>query len=141
MLAYMHRRVLVGIAAACVALVLGGAADAAVIARGTLVSIGGEPAAGVATLAMRPDGARTLTFTKSAIGPGPALHIYLVAGTVNTSSDVKVFKDLGRLKRTTGTQSYSIPRGLDTRRFRTAVVWCADFNVAFGKALLTQVKR
>ena len=137
----MQRRFVAVLVGTSVALVLATIASAAVVARGAFVSIGGEPAAGNVTLVALPNGSRFLRFTKSAIGPGPALHIYLVAGNVNASSDVKVFKDLGRLKATTGSQSYAIPRGLDTRRFRTVVVWCAEFKVAFGRVLLKPVNQ
>ena len=136
----MQRRFIALLVALSAALTFATAAGAAILARGTFVSFGGEPAAGAVTLVALPDGGRVLRFTKSAIGPGPALHIYLVAGNVNASADVKVYKDLGRLKATKGSQSYTIPRGLDTRRFRTVVVWCAEFKVAFGKALLKLVK-
>ena len=137
----MQRSVVVFLVGSAAAFAFAASAGAAIIARGAFVSIGDEPAAGVVTLVAVPGGGRVLRFTKSAIGPGPALHIYLVAGNVNASADVKVFKDLGRLKATRGSQSYTIPRGLDTRRFHTVVVWCAEFKVAFGRALLTPVRR
>lgn len=117
-------------------LVLATYASAGVISRGMFTSINNEPAAGNVTLVKLADGRRLLRFTNSAIGPGPRLHVYLVAGTVGGSADVKVFKDLGPLKATTGSQSYSVPRSVDSKRFRTVVIWCAEFSVAFGKAVL-----
>jgi Electron transfer DM13 len=124
------------------ALGLATTADAAgkPVARGKFVSIDNEPAAGNVALVRLASGKRVLRFTKSAIGPGPALRIYLVKGTVRGNKDVRTFRDLGPLKATTGSQSYAVPRRLDTRRFRSVVVWCADFSVAFGSALLKPVQ-
>ena len=135
----MQRRLVAVLISIAAAITLVASAGAAVIARGTFVSIDNEPAAGNVTVVKIANGSRILRFTKTAIGPGPALRIYLVAGIVNASTDVKVFRDLGRLKATTGSQSYTIPRSVDVRRFRTVVVWCADFSVAFGKAVLRPV--
>jgi hypothetical protein len=119
-----------------VASALASPASAGVIARGSFKSLNNEPAAGNVAIVKLANGKRVLRFTNSAIGPGPALRIYLVAGTVRGDADVKRFVDLGALKSTTGTQSYAIPRTVDTRRYRTVVVWCADFAVAFGAAAL-----
>jgi Electron transfer DM13 len=129
--------------AALSALGVAATADAAAkpVARGKFVSIDNEPAAGKVVLVRLANGKRVLRFTKSAIGPGPALRIYLVAGTVKGNKDVRVYRDLGALKKTTGSQSYPVPRGVNTLRFRSVVVWCADFSVAFGSAVLRPVKQ
>ena len=132
----MTRRLFAAFAAAAITASLAGTASAGVIARGTLVSVNNEPAAGTVSVVKLASGARRLQISRSAIGPGPALHIYLVAGTVRKNADVNRFKDLGALKATTGAQSYTIPRGVDIRRYRTVVVWCADFSVIFGTAPL-----
>jgi hypothetical protein len=125
---------LLGVLAAMLA--VAGAVDAASISRGSFVALNNERASGLATLVRLKSDKVVLRVTKSDIKPGPALHVYLVAGTVKADRDVKRFVDLGPLKATSGTHSYVVPRKVDTTRFRTVVIWCADFSVAFGKAVL-----
>lgn len=65
--------------------------------------------------------------------PGPDLKVYLVAGRYE-GGDIDDFVDLGGLKGNKGTQQYDVPRGIDTRRYSTVVIWCRAFSVAFGAA-------
>ena len=41
---------------------------------------------------------------------------------------------LGPLKGFTGSHEYSIPAGVDTEDYNTALIWCDQFNVPIGKA-------
>ena len=46
------------------------------------------------------------------------------------------FIDLGDLKGNIGPQNYEIPEGVDLSRYKTVVIWCVRFGVAFGAAEL-----
>jgi hypothetical protein len=43
---------------------------------------------------------------------------------------------LGRLQKTKGKQQYKIPDGVDITKFKSAVIWCRQFNATFGYAPL-----
>ncbi|CAN5332950.1 DM13 domain-containing protein [soil metagenome] len=60
---------------------------------------------------------------------GPDLRVYLSATTGATS-----FVNLGKLKSTTGKQSYEIPAGTDLAKFKFVLIWCQQFSVLFGKS-------
>jgi hypothetical protein len=47
---------------------------------------------------------------------------------------------LGSLKGASGAQAYEIPAGTDLDTFRSVVVWCEDFSVAFGAASYADVE-
>ena len=73
------------------------------------------------------------------VGPGPKFHVYLVP-EANITPDTRVqdtmFVDLGRLKAFTGGQNYSIPAGVDLRKFSSVVIWCEQFDVLISPAAL-----
>ena len=46
------------------------------------------------------------------------------------------FIDLGDLKGNIGPQNYEIPEDVDLSRYKTVVIWCVRFGVAFGAAEL-----
>ena len=43
---------------------------------------------------------------------------------------------LGRLKRFSGAQSYTIPKNINLADYKSAVIWCRKFNATFGAAKL-----
>jgi hypothetical protein len=74
------------------------------------------------------------------VGPGPKYHVYLVPeGDVTPDSRVEetMFVDLGRLKAFSGGQNYPIPKGLNLSDYKSAVIWCEQFNVLISPATLT----
>jgi hypothetical protein len=75
-----------------------------------------------------------LTLTDFETDPGPDLRVYLVTGDAGKLGDTV---DLGALKGNRGNQQYAVARSIDTERYRTVVVWCRAFSVAFGSARLT----
>jgi hypothetical protein len=105
------------------------------VAQGSFESLA-HSAEGRARLIETPGGKRYLTLTDFEVDNGPDLRVYLVAGDARQESDVDDFEDLGGLKGNKGNQQYEIPRGLDIRRYRTAMVWCRAFSVAFARAPL-----
>ena len=84
------------------------------------------------------DGKRILRFEDFSTSNGPDVRVYL--SSAPASSDGDRFDDhyveLGELKGNIGNQNYTIPASLDLARYRTAVVWCKRFSVAFGAAPL-----
>jgi Electron transfer DM13 len=88
---------------------------------------------GRATLIRLAEGGRVLTLTDFETDPGPDLRVYLVTGDADDLGDVV---DLGALKGNRGDQQYEVKRSVDAERYRTVVIWCRAFSVAFGSARL-----
>lgn len=88
---------------------------------------------GKATLIRLAEGGRVLTLTDFETDPGPDLRVYLVTGDVD---DLGGVVDLGGLKGNRGDQQYDVKRSVDAERYRTVVIWCRAFSVAFGSARL-----
>lgn len=104
------------------------------IESGTFVS-GEHASRGRAAVVRLPDGSRILTFTRFSTSPGPDLRVRLVPGN-STDGTTPGTLDLGSLKGNQGNQQYEIPGSADLARYRTAVVWCRAFTVAFASARL-----
>ena len=82
------------------------------------------------------DGRRYVRFEGFHTSNGPALKVYLSAapatGPAGTFDDRYV--DLGDLKGNIGAQNYAIPRAVRLAGYRSVVVWCKRFGVAFAAA-------
>ncbi len=69
---------------------------------------------------------------------GPDLDVYL--STAPPDAAAERFTDdlvnLGDLRGNVGSQNYEIPADVDLSRYRTVVIWCVRFGVAFGVAEL-----
>jgi hypothetical protein len=95
-------------------------------------------AAGTATLVRKAEGGRVLTLTDFEVANGPDLRVYLVPGDGKDTGD-KI--DLGGLKGNIGNQQYEVPDDADTpAKYRTVVIWCRSFSVAFARATLENEK-
>ena len=57
---------------------------------------------------------------------GPALFVYLGNG--------KPQKRIGKLKATSGSQSYAVPSSIDPRQYANLYIYCVPFNAIFGSA-------
>jgi hypothetical protein len=90
-------------------------------------------AKGTATVVRRASGDRVLTLTHFAVNNGPDLRVYLAPGD---GKDVGKHIDLGGLKGNKGNQKYDVPGSADIGRYRTVVIWCRSFTVAFARATL-----
>jgi hypothetical protein len=84
------------------------------------------------------DGRRYVRFEDFHTSNGPALKVYLSAAPANGPGDAfdDRYVNLGDLKGNIGEQNYAIPRDVDLARYRSVVVWCARFHVAFAAAPL-----
>ncbi|MCW2603451.1 MAG: secreted protein [Pseudonocardiales bacterium] len=69
---------------------------------------------------------------------GPDLHVYLspLEHTAGMHAFGEDAVELGQLKGNLGNQNYLIPVDLDIANYRTVVIWCKRFAVAFGAAPL-----
>ena len=89
---------------------------------------------GTATFVTADDGSTLVTFTGFATDPGPDLFVYLSTQDPAVGGQLGDVVDLGRLKGNKGDQQYVIPAGTDLSTYRTVVVWCRAFDVAFVTA-------
>ena len=74
------------------------------------------------------------------VGPGPDFHVYLVPKqNVRSEADVSdtMFVDLGKLRSFEGSQKYTIPGGVDLKKYPSVVIWCQQFGVLISPADLT----
>lgn len=134
-------RTLLATAVALAALPAGAqAATPRTLWRGTFASLGGHSISGTAKVVRLRDGRRRLVLRPFSTESGPDLRVWLVAGRVPVSGAVPSYRSVGRLARTSGAQSYAIGRRVDLSRFKSVVVWCEDFSVAFGAARLARVR-
>ena len=83
-------------------------------------------------------GKRILLLTDFETSNGPDVRVLLIAAGDATDSDTVTNSapvELGRLKSTSGDQSYSVPAGLDLAKYRAVTIWCLGVN--FGTAPLS----
>ncbi len=58
---------------------------------------------------------------------GPDLHVYLA-----TNTSAAAFLDLGKLKSTSGNQTYDITGNPDLKNYKYVIIWCKAFSIYFG---------
>ena len=107
-------------------------------ATGTFVDRS-HPTRGRAVVLAEEDGRRVLRFERFATDNGPDLNVYLSSAAPDAPAGAldDDIVDLGDLKGNIGDQNYEVPPEVDLDRYRTVVVWCVRFSVAFGTAGLT----
>ncbi len=66
----------------------------------------------------------------------PDLRVYLHTTKVPKRYSSKNSVFLGKLKKFKGIQKYSLPKGVDLKKFKYAVVYCKKFHTNFGSARL-----
>ena len=94
---------------------------------GTFTSVA-HPTSGMATV----NAERTeLLLTNFTSDSGPLLELYLT-----NSLDVKDYISLGVLQGLNGDYTYLLPDNIDIEKYKYVVVWCVDFSVNFGYAVL-----
>ncbi len=105
---------------------------------GSFVGTRQHPTQGIARIVTQ-NGKRFLVFNQNfKTDSGPALYVLLHKSGKPTNYNRQNYVNLGRLKKTKGTQRYAIPDGVNLQDFRSAVVWCKRFNVTFGYATLNR---
>jgi hypothetical protein len=104
------------------------------LAKGQFAVADEGSAKGTATLIKKAAGGHVLTLTDFEVANGPDLRVYLVPGDGKDTGD-RI--DLGGLKGNIGNQQYDVPAGANTAKYRTVVIWCRSFSVAFARARLS----
>ncbi len=90
-----------------------------------------HPTSGTATINI----AKTkLNFINFKTDAGPKLEVWVA--TSRTPSDVSTYKSLGELKGVNGNYNYDLPKNIDYKKFNHIVIWCVDFSVSFGYAIV-----
>jgi hypothetical protein len=77
------------------------------------------------------DGSKILRLENFKSTNGPNVHVYL-----STDKHATDYVDLGKLKANNGNQNYDIPSGTDITKHNMVLIWCKDFSVLFGSAVL-----
>jgi hypothetical protein len=108
-----------------------------VLARGMLGDRAHHASGDVRVLRLA-DGTRVVRLEGLDVENGPDLYVTLAAAAADAPEDAfdRDYVSLGRLKGNKGDQTYALPAGLDLARFRSLVIWCERFSVAFGTASL-----
>lgn len=101
---------------------------ATLLRAGTFMGATGHTVSGTSALYLS-EGNNVLYLSPFSSQNGPDLKVYL-SKDQNASSYV----NLGKLKSTTGMQSYAIPSNVNIEEYPYALVWCQQFSVLFGKA-------
>lgn len=86
---------------------------------------------GEAILIETEPGAYTVRFENFSVRNGPDLFVYLSSDPEGLSNDSI---NLGALKGTDGAFNYQVPAGTDVMAFKSAIVWCDQFDVLFATA-------
>ena len=106
------------------------------VASGSFEGRSSHSTTGSALLLPTATGSRILRLEDLRTDNGPDLRVYLSAAGADASGSALAddFVDLGALKGNIGSQNYEVPSGTDLGKYRTVVVWCRRFSVAFGVA-------
>ena len=118
------------------------AAEAAiVIASGKISGAGGRyQGSGRAVIRRTSDSKLILDLREFRVTRGPDLKVWLVAHPgPRRGADVTGSRhvSLGELKRSSGGQSYLIPKGTDLTKYTSVMIWCEAFGVLFAGASLS----
>lgn len=87
-----------------------------------------HPTSGTVTLS---EDGKTLFFTDFKSDDGPLLEVYMASDLAVTN-----YVTLGELKGLDGDYQYTIPEGTDLESLKYVIIWCVDFSVSFGHAVL-----
>ena len=93
--------------------------------------IRGHPTSG--TLSINSD-KKTLRFNNFKTDDGPKLEVWLA--TTRNLSTTSTYKSLGVLQDVEGNYTYDLPKNVVYDKFNHIVIWCVDFSVSFGYAIL-----
>ncbi|BAX80247.1 DM13 domain-containing protein [Labilibaculum antarcticum] len=87
-----------------------------------------HPTSGTASIS---EDGLTLSLSNFKSDDGPLLELYLA-----TDLSAKTYVSLGDLKGLNGNYQYSIPEGTELESLKYVIVWCVEFRVSFGHAVL-----
>jgi len=81
---------------------------------------------------IKTDQSTVLQFENFKVIPGPDLFVYLSPN--KPKQDLGNFISLGKLKSTSGPQTYTLPDNYED--YQTVVIWCRAFSITFATAEL-----
>ena len=102
--------------------------SATLLRQGTLMGNMNYVVTGLAKI-FDSSGKKVLLLDNFSSNNGPDLRVYL-----STTANATTFISLGKLKSTTGKQSYTIPGQPDFTEYKFVLIWCEQFSVQFGKS-------
>lgn len=98
------------------------------LSMGNFVGVAGHTVSGMAAT-YEAAGRKIVYFEPFTSQNGPDLRVYL-----SKDANAGSFINLGRLKSTSGMQSYEIPGNPNLEEYPYVVIWCQQFSVGFGIA-------
>jgi len=103
---------------------------------GTVLSSGNftsnsHPTSGTVKVIQDAAGKKHLVFENFRSDNGPDLDVWLSPGTSGTA-----YQSLGDLKAISGSFSYELDNSINYTANKTVLIWCVDFSVLFGHAVL-----
>lgn len=101
-----------------------------VLASGNFIS-SAHPSSGTVKVIRDAAGKKHLVFENFRSDNGPDLDIWLSPGTTGTP-----YQSLGDLKSLSGKFSYELDDSIDYTVNSHVLIWCVDFSVLFGYAVL-----
>ncbi len=104
-----------------------------VVSSGEFIS-GEHSTSGTALVVALPDGSLVVRFEGLDTSNGPDLRVVLSPDDASGSADYSGRLILGELKGNIGDQNYVLDGDVDLTGFRSVVIWCERFSVAFGAA-------
>ena len=106
---------------------------AVVLSTATFVS-GEHATSGTALVVALANGGIVVRFEGLATDNGPDLRVVLSPDVASQTSQYDDLIQLGDLKGNLGDQNYDVAADVDITGFRSVVIWCERFGVAFGAA-------
>jgi hypothetical protein len=101
-----------------------------VLKTGTFVS-NSKTTSGTVKVIRGTDNVVRLVFENLSTGNGPDVRVWL---SPNTSANP--YQEVGDLKAISGNFSYDLSPGIDYTANNRVLIWCVDFSVLFGHAVL-----
>ncbi|NEZ58336.1 DM13 domain-containing protein, partial [Adonisia turfae] len=102
---------------------------------GSFVTVSSDTVGGVTIV--EENGKRYLEFDETfSTDDGPDLFVLLHKEATPQSYSSDKFVNLGNLQSINGSQRYEIPEDISIDEFKSAVIWCRQFNVTFGFAAI-----
>ncbi len=101
-----------------------------VLATGNFVS-NGHPTSGSAKVLQDAAGKKFLVFENFRSDNGPDLRVWL-----SPNNSASPYQEVGILKAVTGSFSYELTAAINYTANNRVLIWCEDFSVLFGHAVL-----
>jgi hypothetical protein len=90
-----------------------------------------HPTSGTVKIVQDGSGSKHLVFENFRTDNGPDLRVWLSPNTTGA-----VYQEIGTLKAVTGNFSYPLAASVNYTTNNRVLIWCEDFSVLFGNALL-----